>query len=148
MGEEEYEISDWLKDQCSMIWNIRNKLSDAMDEACNEPHTGRLERMRAYVRDWSRQDMIDYHMGNIFTQGHGNNGSIKWALENGTSKIKAINRILENGTPMDLATAKRDLDCINNILSTANGKDGIQLALIENDLNYWRNMTDEELFEI
>lgn len=145
----EHEISHELKARCANLWNIhtstKQDLQNVSDDAESNGENG-LTAMREYVRnEWTRVDVLDYHMGNISTSS---NGAIKWALRTCKSKISALNEcILDQGQPLTEEALKRTYRDAKRILE-ANGKDELLFAYIENQYDFWNSLSDEELFDI
>ena len=143
----EYEISPELRAKCERLWDITNNKIEELEETAGTWDGNRLFRMRSHISDnWSRQDMMNYHMGTIF---QGNNGTIKWALRNAPNKIKAIEYYTgeERGRPLTMDSFNTTFDEIQNILK-ATGKDEVMFAYMENEYNYWDSLPDTEFYAI
>ena len=145
-NREDHEISDELQIMCMGLWDIYNTKSQELEEVGGSYDSGRLERMRNHVREnWSRQDMMDYHMGTL-----SNNGTIKWAIRHAPNKIAAIDHYVsedEHGIPQTIEQANYMLSLVKSVLA-ARGKDEVMFAYITNDYNYWNNLSDEDIYGI
>ena len=145
----EYQISDWLEGQCLQLWDIDNGRGAelAQVQLCAEQNRiNGLTAQRAYVRDhWDKEAIMEYHMGNRTWASY---GTIKWALDLGTSKIKMLEYyLLELGENMTPEQAGKALFMGIKILE-ADNKDERMLAYITEQYEYWDSLDEDELYEI
>jgi len=132
-----------LLEKCRLLWDINNNLSQELtligDEALRNDEN-RLTAMKNHARTWSRQELLNYHMGNV----NQSFGIFTVAMEQGTSKIKMLKYLLDQGTPSRLEVALRDMAEMKEVLHT----DDIKWWYIQNQYEFWDRMTTEELYEI
>ena len=145
----EFGCSDWLKENCADLWDINNRLSDVLDivhQKAESVNCGNgLPAMNKYVKDnWTRQDLINYNMGNIFQRGR----TVWWAMKF-KSKIQLLRHILENATnPIKLEVAKNDIGLCYSILNSSHNLDHARYCYILDQFNYWNSLDDEKLYDI
>lgn len=134
----EHQLSDWLREKCEGLWDIRSTRS-------GELRGLDLLQARAHIQvnEWTREDMLEYHMGTINTIDH---DAIHWALEVCTSKVAAIKYFIDSGTPTTLEQAQLDLRCIEGMLN-ANGRDEMRWVFISQYYAFWCSM-GEEIYDI
>ena len=143
----EIECSEWLKDKCREMWDIHNTRSYELEKYATELSERRtISEQRQYVKDnWDRKKMLEYHMGNIFSD---TNGALKWAMER-KSKIAMLKYILENGIgALNLHMANKDLNHMLEIINCDDGLDGARWIMIREEYSYWGNLDNDELFSI
>ena len=134
-----HDISMHLRERCEGLWDIYNTKSD-------EIRGLDLHEARDYIREngWTRSDMLDYHMGSIYTDTR---CAIHWALQVCTSKVAAIKHYVDAGIPVTLEQAQSDLRRIATMVYT-DGKDEMMWAYIIQEYNFWNDMNDEEIYGI
>ena len=142
----EFEISDGLKNQCSGLWSITNNLRSVLDEVSDSAEMGEsLNDMKEYVlKNWCREDMINYHMGNIFQR----NGVVWWAMKF-KSKIQLLRHVLDSAiNPIKLEVANNDITLCVRILYSGNNLDHARFCFIQDTFNYYSAMSNDDLYEI
>ncbi|NVM46735.1 MAG: hypothetical protein HWN79_17650 [Candidatus Lokiarchaeota archaeon] len=133
--------TDNILEKCSELWDINNPNREVMQLLIDDK--GLQETKESIKRSWSRQDMLNYHMGNKETT----TGAIQLALKHSDSKIQAIKEVLDVGVPLKLDAAQFDRKCIERILDS-HGREELTWAIIQNQYDYWNGFDDDELYVI
>ena len=149
MDEETYELSPWIEQNCRNLWNMENRLGEELErhgDMVGADGGNSLNAMKDMASGWTRQQCLDYHMGNNRKSGRGSTCSIKWAFQRCTSKINVIKELFEE-QPTTYELAIQDLKNIQRYLNT-NNKDELIMEYINQEWEFWSRMTDDELKEI